>query len=392
MDIRLKERIIKYLDVHREEIISISDKIHSNPEPGFQEYFAVETITEALTRGGFAVQRGIAGLETAFRAEFEGRAAGPKVAFIAEYDALPELGHGCGHNLIGAASVGAALALSQVLDKLGGTVVVLGSPAEETGGGKVTLVEQGVFQDIAVAMMVHPADRFTVDVSSLAMDALEFTFYGKSAHAAASPHDGRNALEGVIQLFNSLNALRPYLKDGVRINGIISEGGQAPNIIPARAVARFYVRAKERTILEDVVERVLACARGAAEATGTRVEWYNYEPSYDNMVTNRELARVFQDSLFSLGVSQVAEGKAGMGSLDMGNVSRVVPAIHPYVAIGPLGLAAHTPEFAQAAAGRTGHQGLMIGAKALALTALEVLQKPHVLRKIREEFAKRIKS
>jgi amidohydrolase len=388
MEFRLSERIIKYLENNREGIITLSNKIHAHPEVGFQEYFALEMLTAALVGGGFSVQQGIAGMPTAFRGEFRGREAGPKLALIAEYDALPGLGHGCGHNIIGAAAVGAALALSQVLPNLAGSVVVLGSPAEETGGGKITMVGQGIFADIDAAMMVHPADRYSVDVSSLAMDALEFTYLGKSAHAAASPTEGRNALDGVIQLFNSLNSLRASLKDGVRINGIISEGGEVPNVIPAKAVARFYVRAKDRSQLNAVVERVLACARGAAEATGTQVEWRDYEPSYDDMVTNRELAKIFQNSLFSLGISQIVEGKDGMGSLDMGNVSRIVPAIHPYIAIGPHGLAAHTPEFAQAAAERTGHQGLITGAKALALTALQLLEKPHLLRQVKEEFAK----
>ncbi len=391
---QVQKRIIAYLDDHRDAIISLSAKIHQNPELGFQEYFAVDQLTAALTKGGFHIEKGIAGLDTAFRAEYQGLVASaetlsvlPKIGFLAEYDALPELGHGCGHNLIGAAAVGAALALSHVMEDLAAVVVVIGGPAEETGGGKIALAEQGIFEDLSAVLMVHPADRYMVEVSSLAMDALEFTFYGKAAHAAASPHEGRNALDGVIQLFNVLNALRGSLRDEVRINGIITEGGQVANVIPAKAIARFYVRARDRAVLAGIVERVYACARGAAEATGTQVEWRNYELSYDNLVTNKTMARVFEQQLSLLGISKIATAKKGMGSLDIGNVSKIVPAIHPYIAIGPQGLIAHTPEFTQASNSSSGNEGLIIGAKALALTALEIIQKPALLQQIKAEFA-----
>lgn len=392
MNSQFKKRIINYIDANRGRLTALSDSIHRNPELGFREFFAVQTLAGALRDAGFVVETGIAGLETAFRAEYAGGEQGPKIAFLAEYDALPGLGHACGHNLIGTASVGAALALRGVLDTVGGSVVVLGTPAEETGGGKVSLVEHGEFQDVDAAMMIHPADRYTINVTSLAMDALEFTFFGRSSHAAASPAKGRNALEGVIQLFNGINSLRANLRSDVRINGIIADGGKVPNIIPEKAVARFYVRCKDRTTLPEVVERVISCARGAAEITGTRVEWNSYEPSYDNMVTNFTLAKIFQQNLHFLGIEQVSEAREGMGSLDMGNVSRTVPAIHPYVAISPPGLAAHTKEFAEVAGSQSGHKGMLVGAKALALTGLALLTNPKIVKMAWEELKLNVKS
>lgn len=386
MDILLKEEILHNLDDLRESMVYASYRIHQHPELGFQEIIAAETLCSLLNQAGFQVKQGVAGMPTAFYGEYQGRGKGPKVALLAEYDALPGLGHGCGHNIIGAAAVGAAIGVSRVLDRIDGTVVIMGCPAEETGGGKINLIDQGYFRDIDFAMMIHPADRFVINVSSLALDAWEFVFSGKAAHAASNAAEGRNALEGLIQLFNSVNSLRGQLSNDMRINGIISEGGVVANVIPDRAVGRFYIRARTRSQLEKLVDKVQICARSAAEATGTRVNWQKYEPSYDDMVTNPTLAKCFQESLGLIGVNKVGERENGTGSLDMGNVSRVVPAIHPYIAIGKPGLASHTPEFAQAAGGEGGHRGLLLGAKALALTAVEVMTKPYLLERIRKEF------
>ncbi|MFZ5625939.1 MAG: M20 family metallopeptidase [Bacillota bacterium] len=383
------ERICNWLQKNLSTWQDLSLAIHRHPELGYQEYFACKLLTEALAAGGFTVQKGIGEMETAFWAECQGKETGPTLALLAEYDALPELGHACGHNIIGVAAVAAGLALARFRSEWSGRIAVIGTPAEETGGGKVILVQKGYFQAVDFAMMIHPADHFCVQVTSTAMDAIEYVFYGKPAHAAASPQEGISALEGVIQLFNNINALRPYLPDGVRINGIITEGGVAPNIVPERAVARFYIRAKQRNYLNALVEKVHNCARGAALATGCKVEWHNFELSYDEMCTNQTMARIFEQKLRYLGVEQIRSGREGMGSLDMGNVSQVVPAIHPYVAIGSLGLTAHTQEFAQAAGGPGGLNGLLLGAQAMALTALEILNKPALQKQIRSEFENR---
>lgn len=383
------ERICAWLQEKRLYWQELSQAIHSRPELGYQEFFASGLLAQTLSEGGFAVTKGIGGMATAFWAEIKGKEPGPTLALLAEYDALPDLGHACGHNIIGVAAVAAGLALARVKQEWAGRLVVIGTPAEETGGGKVILVQQGFFREVDFAMMIHPADHFCARITSTAMDAIEYVFFGKAAHAAASPQEGISALDGVIQLFTNINSLRPYLPDGVRINGIITEGGIAPNIVPERAVARFYIRAKQRNYLNTLVEKIHNCARGAALATGCKVEWHNFELSYDEMHTNQIMAGVFEQKLRYLGVEHIRTGREGMGSLDMGNVSQVVPSIHPYIAIGPLGLTAHTQEFAQAAGGPGGLNGLLLGAQALALTVLDIFNKPSLQKRIRSEFENR---
>jgi amidohydrolase len=307
------------------------------------------------------------------------------VAFLAEYDALPGLGHACGHNIIGTAAVGAALALAPLLSELSGSVHVFGTPAEETNGAKVPLAAGGAFAGIDAAMMIHPSGRTVLAAPSLAMDALEFRFRGRAAHAASAPHEGINALDAVILTFNAINALRQHVRPDVRIHGIITKGGEAPNIVPEEAVARFYVRAARRRYLNQVVEKVINCARAGALATGAELTVSNFEYSFDEMRNNSALAAAMEANLSRLGEEVVPSGE-GMGSLDMGNVSHVVPAIHPYISIGGPGLVSHTREFAAAAGGEGGVRGLMIGAKALAATALDVLLNAELRRAARAEF------
>ncbi len=372
------------VDEYAQEIKALARNIGEHPELGFQEYKAAKWLGSALQDAGFEVSYGTAGMETAFHAQLgEGS---PKIALLCEYDALPELGHACGHNLIGAASVGAALALAKCITEITGTLVVLGAPAEETGGGKVKLVEAGVFQTIDAAMMFHPSAVNLLRSSSNALDAYEFVFKGKAAHAAAAPEEGVNALDGVIQLFNGINALRQHLKDDVRIHGIISEGGTAPNVVPERAVARFYFRAASRAYLDEVRERILQAARGAALMTGTAVEWRQFELSNDNLISNSALARAFGANLELLGVTDVQEYEATGGSSDMGNVSHVVPAIHPYLSVGEK-LVSHTPEFAQACLSPQGLEVAVVAAKALALTAYDLFTDEGLLREAKAEHS-----
>ncbi|WP_406677136.1 M20 family metallopeptidase [Moorella sp. ACPs] len=382
----VKERIARAIDTLKEQIINVAEAIYDHPEPGNQEYFAVDLLTGILAERGFKITRPLCQLPTAFRADLDG-GPGPRVALLAEYDALPGLGHACGHNLIAAASLGAALALATVIKELRGTVVVLGTPAEETRGAKVVLVRQGVLDDLDAAMMFHPGDTNAAEVNSLALEALEFVFEGRAAHAASSPEEGINALEAVIQLFNHINSLRPYLKDGASIQGIITEGGTSPNIIPERAVARFYVRARTRGALNKVVERVENCAAAAALATGTRYWYHNYEPSYEPMLTNRALAAAWRDNLKKLGVMDSGSPSYSRGSLDMGNVSRVVPAIHPYLSLNAGKLVPHSYQFARAVRGEAGRRVVILAATALAWTAADVMLDRELLQRIKEEFA-----
>ncbi|SMB90344.1 amidohydrolase [Thermanaeromonas toyohensis ToBE] len=383
----LKKRISNAVETYKNEIIQLAEEIFDHPEVGQQEFFASRLLTQTLAKYGFEVLYPLPKLPTGFQAVLKCPSPGPRVALLAEYDALPELGHACGHNLIGAAVVGAGLALAAVKEELRGEVLIFGTPAEESNGGKVVLVEEGAFQGVDAALIFHPGDANIMEVSSLALEALEFIFEGRAAHASSSPEEGINALEALIQFFNNINSLRPYLKGQTHINGIITEGGVTPNIIPERAVARFYIRAENHKALKEVLQRVENCARGAALATGCSVAWRNYEFSYDAMVTNKALAGAFKENLRALGVTEFGPPRRSRGSLDMGNVSRVVPAIHPYLALGSGRLIPHTREFARAARGEAGRNLVMLAAKALAWTAADVLLDGELLTRIQEEFS-----
>ncbi|MEA2065977.1 MAG: M20 family metallopeptidase [Thermotogota bacterium] len=381
-----KKAILNNVDIIADDILDISRKLKENPEIGFKECKALKWLTEYLENKNFNVEKSIAGLETSFRARYVCGNGGPKIAFLCEYDALPEIGHGCGHNLIAPSSVGAAVALSTIED-LSAELLVIGCPGEENGGGKVILTEKGVFNDVDIAMIVHPATVNLTYSTSLALDAIEFTFKGRTAHASSMPEKGINALDSTIFLFNGLNALRQHLKDDVRIHGIISEGGQAPNVVPDKAVAKFYFRAKERSYLNETVEKAYNVARGAALMTGAEVTWRKFELSNDNLRPNRRLARVFEKNLKKIGIKDILPPQDGGGSTDMGNVSQVIPAIHPYIAIGEENeFISHSREFADATVAPRGQQELISAAKAMALTAFDVVSDKELLKEIKKEF------
>ncbi|RKL61721.1 M20 family peptidase [Thermoanaerobacteraceae bacterium SP2] len=383
----LKEKVVLQVDEIKNDIFEVADEIHRNPELGNQEFKASKLLREKIANYGFTV-KDVEGLPTAFIAIKKGTKPGPTIALLAEYDALPQIGHACGHNLIAAASFGAAAALGKLGNDLVGEVMLVGSPAEETDGAKVLLVEKGIFRDVDAAMMVHPGNKTTAYSTSLAMEAIEFTYTGKAAHAAAAPHMGINALDAVIMLFNGINALRQQLKSDVRIHGIITEGGKAPNIIPDRAVARFYVRAKEKGYMLKVKEKVIACAKGAELATGAKLSYKNFELPFDNLITNKTMADMFKHNLKELGVSDISDEEEGIGSTDMGNVSQVVPAIHPHIAIAERNVAPHSIEFCQAAGSSRGKEAALLSAKAMAMLAVELAVKPELLQKAKQEFTK----
>ncbi|HHE47617.1 MAG TPA: M20 family peptidase [Candidatus Acetothermia bacterium] len=297
----LKERVWERIEELADELWDLALKIHDNPELGFKEYKAANWLTEELRKGGFEVEIPYGGLETAFRAEHPERSEGPAIAILAEYDALPELGHACGHNLIATIAVGAALGLSPLKKELPGRLVVLGTPAEEGGGGKILLVRAGAFRDIDLAMMVHPADQTLVGRGSLAITEVVIEFKGKAAHASSEPEKGVNALDAVIQTFNSLNALRQHIKDGARIHGIITHGGVKPNIVPEYAAANFYVRAPENDYRDELVEKLRRCAEGAALATGAELTFKKVGHEYKSIRPNVELAQAFRRSLEAFG-------------------------------------------------------------------------------------------
>lgn len=385
---RLKGRVIAEIDARQDELIRISDTIHANPELGFQEFQAAELLTGVLEQSGFSVERGVAGMETAFIATAHGRDKDPTVAFLGEYDALAGLGHACGHNIIGTAAVGAGLAMKAVLPELAGTVQVIGTPAEESGGGKVLMVEAGVFEAVDAAMMIHPGGRNLLGRLALTAYGITVEFFGKPAHAAAEPDEGINALDAIILTFNAIGVLRQHLRDDARIHGIITHGGDAPNIVPGYTRAELIVRAADTPYATEVLEKVRACAEGAAMATGARLDFRLSGPRYDARTPNPTLVRLFKENLICLGLEvELATGKERMGSSDIGNVSQVVPTIHPYIAIASEEVGGHTAEFREAAASPAGHAGLLSAAKALAMTAVDLLAEPANLAEAKREFA-----
>ena len=386
----LKEKILQDIDSKKTSYLSTSHDIHDRPEIGNEEYFASSLLSSILEEEGFSVEKKVAGHETSFYASKKSGKPGPIIGFLAEYDALPGIGHACGHNIIGTTSVAAAIGLSKVLEETGGEVVVLGTPAEEggpNGSAKGSFVKHNLVQHLDAALMVHPANKTRLTSPTLAVDPLDFEFIGKPAHAAASPEEGINALDSVIQLFNGINALRQHVKDDVRIHGIITHGGDAPNIVPEYAKARFYIRAATREYLNEVTEKVKAIAEGAALTTGAKLNVIAFQNEVDNIVQNERLDAVFHEIVETLGETVHLDEKSGIGSTDAGNISQVVPTIHPYIKIGPDNLVAHTEAFKIAARSEQGDNALITGAKALALTGLRLLTDEDTLKKVKEEFA-----
>jgi amidohydrolase len=385
LDIKeLKLRVKDSVEFQRQQLIQLSLNIHDNPELGFKEERASVWLTDYLEDKGFHIERGIAGLRTAFRATY-GQGS-PRVALLAEYDALPKIGHGCGHNIIGVSAVGAGVASKHIIDQLGGNVVVLGTPGEEGFGGKIDMAKAGAFREVDVAMIVHPDTRNMSTEEALAASTLEVEFFGRPAHAAGQPHKGINALDAMILAFTSINSLRQHIRGDARIHGIITDGGEAPNIVPAHSAAVFLVRALDDDYLSELKDRVLNCFTGASVATGARLEYRWRDSTYAPMKNNMTLAGLFRQNLESLGRKVEAfDPRFGLGSTDMGNVSQVVPSIHPTIAIAPGDVLIHTPEFAAAAASEAGHNGLLDAAKAMAMTVADILQ-PGTIDKIRQEF------
>jgi len=382
----LKQDVTKNVDRLEERLKKIGHRIFENPELKFEEYKAMGWLTQELEENGFEVERGAGGLETAF----VGRCprnddSGPTLAYLCEYDALPGLGHACGHNLIATIGLGAGLALCEVLDQLTGNLLVIGTPAEEGGGGKVELVNQGVFDEVDVAMMVHPSDKTLAGRGSLGIQELKMDFYGKASHASSKPEKGINALDAALATFNNINALREHMQESARVHGIITDGGEKPNIVPEHAAASFYVRSPENEYLQELMDKVKQCAKAGALAAGAQVEFSSDGHPYKPMKPNPVLVRLFQNNLQFLGVG-LDEPSGGMGSTDMGDVTQAVPGIHPYIKIVEEGVPAHSTEFAEAADSDRGYAAMITAAKALALTAVEVLGNEETYKEIQKAF------
>ena len=382
---QLKASVAGEIDARYQQLAELSQKIHANPELAFQEVKAAAWLTEYLAGNGFSVEPGICELPTAFRGSY-GRGK-PAIAVLAEYDALPEAGHACGHNLIATSAIAAGVASRLAVDTFGGSILVIGTPGEELYGGKAIMVEKGAFDGVDMAMMVHPGVVNTTVIQALACQTLEVEFFGKAAHAAACPEAGINALEAMIQSFVAINSLRQHIKDRARIHGIITDGGEVANIVPAHSAGNFIVRAEDDNYLDELKERVINCFAGAAAASGARLEYKWGGVRYAAMRNNMTMARLFRQNMQSLGRRMRTIGHRGyFGSTDMGNVSHVVPGIHPLVAIAPPRVLIHSPQFALAAASEAGIRGLLDGAKAMAMTVVDLLANPEIAARVKDEF------
>jgi amidohydrolase len=381
----LKAYVVKEIDYYSTQLRDLSLRIHSNPELAFHEVKAVGWLTQFLESHGFSVERGICNLPTAFKASYgQGK---PVIAILAEYDALPKLGHACGHNLIAGTAVSAGISSKYAIDQFGGTIIVMGTPAEEMYGGKAIMAERGAFNNVDIAMMVHPGQYNSAITYALAANSLEVEFFGKAAHAAMAPEEGINALEALILSFTAINSLRQHIKDNTRVHGIITDGGEAANIVPAHSAANFLVRAHDDMYLSELKERVLNCFIAAAKATGARLKYKWGDVQYATMYNNLVLARLFSQNMHSLGrVMKVPDPSDVQGSIDMGNVSHLVPSIHCFVRIASSEVIHHTPQFAVAASSDAGIEGMLDGAKALSKTVIDLLNNPKLVKKAKNEF------
>ncbi len=372
------------------DLRELTMNIHDNPEIGLTEVKACQWQKEILEKYGFEVETPYAGFDTAYRAVYKGKKAGPKIAMLAEYDALPGLGHGCGHNLIAMIGVGAGIAMREFADQYGGEIYVFGTPAEENLGGKVQMSEQGAFDDMDVAMMAHPAAENMDCFNSMAINAYQISFYGKTAHAAGAPHEGINALDAMINLFNLINAMRQETTPDTRIHGIIKRGGEAPNIIPDYTESLFYVRTNRYADLLKVCDKVENCAKGAAMGTGCRYTMEFAEGNYKDTCSNLTLAELNAQQMEKLGVSVKRTGGEYIpGSSDLGDVSYRCPAIQSTFDItGGKGYSAHTIEFTECAGSDAGIEASLTVIQGFVMTAIELMTNPAHLEAIKDEFKK----
>ena len=383
-----KKKACMDIDALAEEMRGIASFIGAHPELGYQEQEAARVLVEFLVKNGIKVESGIAGMPTAFRGKYK-KAAGSTIALFVEYDALPEIGHGCGHNISGVAAVAAGIVVAKHMTQ--GTIHVLGSPAEEgnvpDAGGKVRLIEKGFLDGVDAAFSTHAAGVNLLKLDWLARMIIEMEFYGKGAHAAAAPDQGINALDAAVLTINGINALRQHIKSDIRIHGYMSEGGTMINTIPDFARLRYGMRAQSGAALDQVLERVLNCGRGGALATGCRFEWRHTARPYSNLTNNTPLMDAFSANLDALGETYIKYFPAS-ASTDMGNVGHVVPAIHPLIGYGNPNLLGHTKEFAEASCSAPGFRSMILAAKSMAMTCLDLLHNNELIESVKADFDK----
>jgi amidohydrolase len=380
-----KQRARAAVDAARDDLTCISREIHGHPELAFHERHAFQQLVPFVEQAGFTVQGGVYGMETAFRGEW---GHGPAtIAICAEYDALPEIGHACGHNLIATAGVGAAVALIKAIEPSDARVVILGTPAEETKGGKVIMANQGCFDDIDVAMMAHPMGVDLLAPPMLGVAHVDVEYRGRAAHASVAPEQGVNALDAMVTAYQSVAQLRQHIRRDARLHGIITYGGAAANIVPDHATGTFYVRAAQPAYLKELKERVRHCFEAGALATGCDLitDWHE-DLEYQPLRNNRPMVEAYRRNGEAVGKQFVDLKNVSTGSTDMGNVSQIVPSIHPTFSVGQM-IFNHTPEFTAAAITGAAHESMLQTAQALAMTGVDLALDPTLLRRAKEDFA-----
>ncbi|MBR1686868.1 MAG: M20 family metallopeptidase [Clostridia bacterium] len=394
MDIR--ERIKDYITSQDAVYRALALDLHAHPEVCNEEYHACEILSAQLTREGFTVKTDIAGHPTGFTAVYKSEKAGPVLVFLAEYDALPGLGHGCGHNLFGPTSCLAAAALKQVIDEVGGEVRVYGTPGEEggiNGSAKGSFVREGYLEGVDAALCVHPGDVDEVTSHLIACAPCDIEFWGKPSHAAAAPEKGINALDALILTYNGINALRQHLPSDVRIHGVITSGGDAANIVPEYASARFFFRAATSPVLDMVYRKMENIVAGAALMTGAKGSLKPVQNRVENMILTPLLDKVYAEEMAGLGVKVgTPDPTRSVGSSDVGNISQVVPTIQPTIRITTVPTPWHTEASRDASCSELGLQSIALGAKALAFTALRLIQDPALLRAIQDEHREALRA
>jgi len=384
----VKERLVAEIDKRAEMLIDASHQIHANPELCYEERFAHDLLTSILETEKIDVERHAFDLETAFIAR-AGEGDGPTIAVLCEYDALPGIGHACGHNIIGSAGLGAGIAAATLASELGCKVVVLGTPAEEGGGGKELLIQRGALEGVDAAMMVHPAGADLARMDVIAIHQMKVQYHGQAAHAAAFPHKGRNALDAAVLGYMNVAALRQHIKPNERIHGIFTHGGDKPNIVPRYTEAEWYVRSPTLKTLDKLKPRVVACLEAGAHASGCEMEIEWQDPAYADMVDNRAMLDLYIANAKTTGRTLIESTEGGpqvVGSTDMGNVSYVVPSIHPMIKVAPSHLSIHTPEFAEYTASADGDNAVIDGAKTMAMTVADLWLSPDALAATRAAF------
>lgn len=386
------ENILKIVEEISEDLDELRKFIYDNPEIGFEEYKSSKAHIDLLKKYGFEIECPYLGCETSFKAVYDSKKEGRTISYLAEYDALPGIGHGCGHNVLGATASGAGIVLSKIIDEIGGKVIVFGTAAEEVGGTKIELARSKELQDVDVAIEMHPGDKNALTPNSLALATRRFEFFGKTAHASDSPHEGINALDAQIILFSAINALRQETKDGSRIHGIIKDGGKAANVIPDYTDSRFYARSPEKKYLLEILEKIENCARGAALATGCQVKISEYEKGNDNTVRNIAFNEVLKEKMEKYFDEEIKDIELNSGSTDAGDISHEVPTLHGYFKIAEEGTPLHTVEFRDATMTEYAFNQMKKTIAAIVEVGIEILENDEAYEKICKEFKESVKS